>query len=29
MKTLFSYLLSTMAGLCFIGGIAVLSSGKE
>lgn len=29
MKTLFSYLLSTMAGLCFIGGIAVLSSGRE
>lgn len=29
MKTLFSYLLSTMAGLCFVGGIAVLSGRKE
>ena len=29
MKTLFSYLLSTMAGLCFVGGIAILSGGKE
>lgn len=29
MKTLFSYLLSTMAGLCLVGGIAILSGGKE
>lgn len=29
MKTLFSYLLSTVAGLCFVGGIAILSGGKE
>lgn len=29
MKTLFSYLLSTMAGLCFVSGIAILSGGKE
>lgn len=29
MKVLFSYILSTMAGLCLVGGIAVLSSGKE
>ncbi len=29
MKILFSYILSTMAGLCFVGGIAVLSGGKE
>lgn len=29
MKALFSYILSTMAGLCLIGGIAVLSGGKE
>lgn len=29
MKTLFSFLLSTVAGLCFVGGIAVLSGGKE
>lgn len=28
MKALFSYVLSTMAGLCLIGGIAVLSGGK-
>lgn len=25
MKALFSYILSTMAGLCLVGGIAVLS----
>lgn len=29
MKALFSYILSTMAGLCLIGGIAVLSGGRE
>lgn len=29
MKAVFSYILSTMAGLCFIGGIAILSGGKE
>lgn len=29
MKALFSYILSTMAGLCLVGGIAVLYSGKE
>lgn len=29
MKTLFSYVFSTMAGLCLIGGIAVLSGGRE
>lgn len=29
MKALFSYVFSTMAGLCLIGGIAVLSGGKE
>lgn len=29
MKALFSYVFSTMAGLCLIGGIAILSSGKE
>nr|DAR13033.1 MAG TPA: hypothetical protein [Caudoviricetes sp.]DAT01590.1 MAG TPA: hypothetical protein [Caudoviricetes sp.]DAU70743.1 MAG TPA: hypothetical protein [Caudoviricetes sp.] len=29
MKTIFSYILSTMAGLCLVGGIAVLSGGKE
>ena len=29
MKVLFSYILSTMAGLCLVGGIAVLSGGKE
>ena len=29
MKALFSYILSTMAGLCLGGGIAVLSGGKE
>ena len=28
-KALFSYILSTMAGLCLVGGIAVLSGGKE
>lgn len=29
MKALFSYILSTMAWLCLVGGIAVLSGGKE
>ena len=29
MKALFSYILSTMAGHCLVGGIAVLSGGKE
>lgn len=29
MKALFSYILSTMAGLCLVGGIAVLSGGKQ
>lgn len=29
MKALFTYILSTMAGLCRVGGIAVLSGGKE
>lgn len=29
MKTIFSYILSTMAGLCLVGGIAVLSGRKE
>lgn len=29
MRALFSYILSTMAGLCLVGGIAVLSGGKE
>lgn len=29
MKALFSYILSTMAALCLVGGIAVLSGGKE
>lgn len=29
MKALFSYIFSTMAGLCLVGGIAVLSGGKE
>lgn len=29
MKTLFSYVFSTMAGLCLLGGIVVLSGGKE
>lgn len=29
MKALFSYILSTMAGLCLVRGIAVLSGGKE
>lgn len=28
MKTIFSYALSTMAGLCLISGIAILSGGK-
>lgn len=27
MKALFSYVFSTMAGLCLIGGIAILSGG--
>lgn len=29
MKALFSYIFSTMAGICLISGIAVLSGGKE
>lgn len=29
MKALFSYMFSTMAGLCLIGGIAILSGGRE
>ena len=29
MKALFSYILSTMAWLCLVGGIAVLSGGKK
>ncbi len=29
MRALFSYILSTMAGLCLVGGIAVLTGGKE
>lgn len=29
MKALFSYILSTMAGLCLVGGIVVLYGGKE
>lgn len=29
MKVLFSYVFSTMAGLCLIGGIAILSGGRE
>lgn len=29
MRTLISYILSTMAGICFVSGIAVLSGGKE
>ncbi len=29
MKALFSYVFSTMAGLCLIGGIALLSGGRE
>lgn len=29
MKLLFSYAFSTIAGLCLIGGIAVLSGGRE
>lgn len=27
MKTFFSYILSAIAGLCFVGGIAILSGG--
>ncbi len=27
--TLVSYTLAAMAGICFVGGLAVLSSGKE
>lgn len=29
MKALFSYVFTTMAGLCLIGGIAILSGGRE
>lgn len=29
MKALFSYVFFTMAGLCLIGGIAILSGGRE
>ena len=29
MRALFSYILSTMAGLFLVGGIAVLTGGKE
>ena len=29
MKALFSYVFSTMAGVCLIGGIAILSGGRE
>lgn len=29
MKALFSYVFSTMAGLCLIGGITILSGGRE
>jgi hypothetical protein len=29
MKALFSYVFSAMAGLCLIGGISILSGGKE
>ena len=29
MKALFSYVFSTMAGLCLIGGIAILFGGRE
>ena len=29
MKALFSYVFFTMAGLCLISGIAILSGGKE
>lgn len=29
MKALFSYVFSTMAGLCLIGGIAILSGGRK
>lgn len=29
MKALFSYVFSTMASLCLISGIAILSGGKE
>lgn len=28
MRSLFSYILSTMAGLCLAGGIAILTGGK-
>ena len=28
MRTLLSYTLATMAGICFIGGVAVLSGGR-
>jgi hypothetical protein len=29
MRALFSYILSTMAGICFVSGIAILSGEKE
>lgn len=29
MRALFSYILSTMAGICLVGGIAVLTGGRE
>ena len=29
MKSLFLYVLSGMAGICLVGGIAILSGGKE
>ncbi len=29
MKTLLSYTLAAMAGICFVGGLAVLSGGRE
>lgn len=28
MRTILSYTLATMAGICFIGGVAVLSGGR-
>ena len=28
MRTLLTYTLATMAGICFIGGVAVLSGGR-
>lgn len=28
MRTLLSYTLATMAGICFIGGVAILSGGR-